>query len=183
MKIHPTSIPEVIIIEPDVFEDSRGFFMETYHRERYAGAGVGVGFVQDNLSVSYRGTVRGLHFQNPCAQAKLVQVLDGEVFDVAVDVRRGSPGFGRWAGVTLSGSNRRQLFIPEGFAHGFCVTSEKAVFHYKCSDFHTPSAEHGILWNDTQLGIPWPVDAPVISTKDSRYGLMRDLPEDVFPVY
>ncbi len=183
MKIQATSIPEVFIIEPGVFEDARGLFMETYHRERYAGAGVGVDFVQDNLSVSYRGTVRGLHFQNPKGQAKLVQVLDGEVFDVAVDLRRGSPSFGRWTGVILSGANRRQLFIPDGFAHGFCVTSEKALFHYKCSDFYEPSAEHGILWKDPEIGIRWPADEPVLSAKDAAYGVIADLPEDVFPVY
>lgn len=183
MKFEPTSIPDVLILEPGIFEDQRGFFMETYHRERYATAGIKVDFVQDNLSLSYKGTLRGLHFQHPHGQAKLIQVLEGEVFDIAVDVRRGSPSFGKWVGVELSGSNRRQLFIPEGFAHGFRVTGERAVFHYKCSDFYTPSAERGIIWNDPGLGILWPGERPVMSAKDSSYGRLKDLPEDFLPVY
>ena len=183
MKIETTSIPGVLILEPGVFEDQRGFFMETYHRERYASAGILSDFVQDNLSLSYSGTVRGLHFQHPHGQAKLIQVLEGEVFDIAVDVRRGSPSFGKWVGVELSGSNHRQLFIPEGFAHGFCVTGERAVFHYKCSDFYSPASERGIIWNDPDLAVRWPVESPVLSAKDSSYGRLGDLPEDFLPVY
>lgn len=183
MKIEPTSISGVLILEPAVFEDQRGFFMETYHRDRYVSSGIHTDFVQDNLSLSYGGIVRGLHFQHPHGQAKLIQVLEGEVLDIAVDVRRGSPSFGRWVGVELSGSNRRQLFIPEGFAHGFCVVSERAVFQYKCSDFYSPASERGIIWNDPDLGIRWPVETPVLSAKDSSYCRLRDMPEDFLPVY
>jgi dTDP-4-dehydrorhamnose 3,5-epimerase len=183
MKIEPTSIPDVLVLEPGAFEDSRGFFMEIYHRDRYAAFGIDTDFVQDNLSVSHRGTIRGLHFQHPHGQAKLVQVLDGEVFDVAVDVRRGSPGFGEWTCVELSGVNRRQLFIPEGFAHGFCVVSDRAILHYKCGDFYTPSAERGIIWDDPDLGVSWPASDPLLSAKDASYGRLRDLPRDFFPVY
>jgi dTDP-4-dehydrorhamnose 3,5-epimerase len=183
MKVVPTSIADVLILEPVVFEDHRGYFMEIYQRERYAGLGIDVDFVQDNLSVSSKGTIRGLHFQHPHGQAKLVQVLHGEVFDVAVDVRRGSPTFGGWAGVVLSCTNHRQLFIPQGFAHGFCVISDKAVFHYKCGDFYTPSAERGIIWNDSDLKIDWPQEAPVISEKDAMYGRLEDMPADFLPVY
>ncbi|MFO8089467.1 MAG: dTDP-4-dehydrorhamnose 3,5-epimerase [Desulfatiglandaceae bacterium] len=183
MKVVPTSITDVLILEPSVFEDRRGYFMEIYQRDRYAGLGIDVDFVQDNLSVSLKGTLRGLHFQYPHGQAKLVQVLDGEVFDVAVDVRRGSPTFGGWVGVALSCTNHRQLFIPQGFAHGFCVTSETAVFHYKCGDFYTPSTERGIIWNDADLKIDWPQEALVISEKDAGYGCLKDMPEEFLPVY
>jgi dTDP-4-dehydrorhamnose 3,5-epimerase len=183
MKVEPTSIPDVLILEPSVFEDRRGYFMEIYQRDRYAALGIDADFVQDNVSVSTRGTLRGLHFQHPHDQAKLVQVLHGEVFDVAVDVRRGSPSFGEWIGVVLSSGNHRQFFIPRGFAHGFCVTSETAVFHYKCDDFYTPSAERGIIWNDPDLTIAWPGEAPIISKKDSGYGRLKDLPADILPVY
>jgi dTDP-4-dehydrorhamnose 3,5-epimerase len=183
MKVVSTSIADVLILEPSVFEDRRGYFMEIYQRERYAGLGIDAHFVQDNLSVSSNGTLRGLHFQHPHGQAKLVQVIEGEVFDVAVDVRRGSPSFGQWTGVELSSANPRQLFIPQGFAHGFCVISDKAVFHYKCGDFYTPSAERGIIWNDPDLKIDWPQQALVISEKDAGYGRLKDMPQAFLPLY
>ena len=151
-----------------MFEDPRGFFMETYHAQRYRESGVGVTFVQDNLSYSSEGTLRGLHYQLPHAQAKLVQALKGEVFDVAVDIRKGSPTFGQWEGVMLSAENRRQLFIPEGFAHGFCVVSKDAIFHYKCSDVYAPEAEGGVAW----MIRSWDrmaVEKPLVSEKDRGY--------------
>ena len=183
MKVTPTSLPDLLIIEPDVFRDDRGFFTETYHREKYAAAGMTPVFVQDNLSFSVGGTLRGLHYQYPHAQAKLVQVLSGEIYDLALDIRRGSPTFGRWTGIHLSQQNKKQLFIPEGFAHGFCVISESALFSYKCTDFYTPACECGILWCDPDLAVPWPVEHPVISSKDSGYGALKDVPEDRLPLY
>lgn len=173
MKVITTSLEGVLIIEPHVFKDQRGFFMETYNRKRYERAGVKISkngsFVQDNLSYSVRGTLRGLHFQINKPQAKLVQVITGEIFDVAVDIRPGSPTFGQWIGVTLSEKNHRQLFIPEGFAHGFCVLSQTAHFLYKCSAFYDPEDEGGILWSDPAIGIDWPVKAPIISPKDQEF--------------
>jgi dTDP-4-dehydrorhamnose 3,5-epimerase len=168
MKVTPTDINDVLLIDPDVFEDPRGFFMETYHEKRYKAFGIDAEFVQDNLSFSVKGTLRGLHYQYPNAQAKLVQVLMGEVFDVAVDIRKGSPTFGKWVGAYLSAENKRQLFIPEGFAHGYCVVSNTALFSYKCSNFYAPTDEHGILWNDKELHIDWPVKTPLISDKDKN---------------
>ena len=168
MNIITTQLDGVIIIEPEVFRDNRGFFMETYSRDRYKEAGVVCDFVQDNLSYSMKGTLRGLHFQIKRPQAKLVQVVTGEIFDVAVDIRPGSSTFGKWAGVYLSEENRRQLFIPEGFAHGFCVISETAYFLYKCSDFYFQHDEGGIIWSDPDIGIDWPVKDPIISEKDKQ---------------
>jgi dTDP-4-dehydrorhamnose 3,5-epimerase len=178
-----TAIDGVVIFEPRVFADNRGYFMETFHRERYVENGVGVEFEQDNLSVSCKGTLRGLHFQHPQAQAKLVQVLQGEVFDVAIDIRRGSPTFGRAVVVTLSETNHRQLFIPEGFAHGFCVTSDSALFAYKCSRPYAPECEGGILWCDPDLAVPWPIAAPLLSAKDQGYPRLADIPADRLPTY
>lgn len=175
MKILPTEIEGALIIEPKVFGDSRGFFMETHHRDRYRDAGIQREFVQDNLSFSVRGTLRGLHFQVRRPQAKLVMALTGEVFDVAVDIRPGSPTFGKWAGVHLSGENHRQFYVPEGFAHGFCVLSETAHFLYKCSDFYAPEDEGGILWSDPEIGIEWPVKDPIISEKDKSLPPLADL--------
>ena len=166
MKVIRTELPEVLLIEPRVHGDPRGFFYESFQTARYAEAGIGAPFVQDNLSRSVRGTLRGLHFQEPRPQGKLVQVLRGSVFDVAVDVRRGSPRFGRWVGVELSETAPRQLWIPPGFAHGFCVLSESADFFYKCTEFYAPDAERSIAWDDPALGIRWPVDAPILSAKD-----------------
>jgi dTDP-4-dehydrorhamnose 3,5-epimerase len=182
VKISPTSLPEVLIIEPQVFNDQRGFFMETYHQQRYTEMGITPVFVQDNLSRSLRGTLRGLHYQFPRAQAKLIQVIRGEVFDVAVDIRRGSPNFGRWTGIHLNHENGRQIFIPEGFAHGFCVLSEIAEVIYKCTDFYAPDDEGGILWSDPDLAIDWPLSKPLLSPKDSQYPCLRDLPFERLPI-
>jgi dTDP-4-dehydrorhamnose 3,5-epimerase len=183
MKLLKTQLEEVFVIEPPVFQDSRGFFMETFHRERYEALGLHADFCQDNLSFSSKNTLRGLHYQLPHEQAKLVQVLQGEIFDVAVDIRRGSPSFGRAVGVTLSGSNRRQLFIPRGFAHGFCVLSETALFAYKCSDFYAPDCDRGVQWSDPALGIAWPIEKPLLSAKDQRLPLLEDIPEEQLPLF
>jgi dTDP-4-dehydrorhamnose 3,5-epimerase len=182
MKITPATIKDVLIIEPKVFEDSRGFFMETYHRNRYKKQGIDRPFVQDNLSYSVKDTVRGLHFQVRHPQAKLVQVIAGEIFDVAVDIRKGSPTFGQWIGIHLSDQNKRQVFIPEGFAHGFCVISDAALFSYKCSDFYSADDELGILWADPDIAVDWPVTAPIISKKDKHLPQLSDLSHDLLPV-
>ncbi len=181
MNLVTTSLPGVLCIEPRVFRDNRGHFMETFHAERYAAAGIRRQFVQDNLSCSPQGTVRGLHFQYPREQAKLVQVVSGCVFDVAVDIRQGSPTFGQWAGFELDSEKGHQLFIPEGFAHGFCVLSPTAVFHYKCSDFYAPECEAGILWSDPQIGIHWPIADPLLSGKDRRHPLLADISPERLP--
>ncbi|MBI5855337.1 MAG: dTDP-4-dehydrorhamnose 3,5-epimerase [Nitrospirae bacterium] len=175
MRVTDGGLPGLLIIEPRVFEDSRGCFFETFHERKYAELGVRGPFVQDNFSLSVRGTVRGLHFQEPNAQAKLVMVLEGEVFDVAVDIRRGSPTFGQWFGTELSAKNKRQLYIPPGFAHGFCVMSDQAAMVYKCTRFYSPQHEHGILWNDPALGIRWPVSQPVLSPKDAAFKPLADM--------
>jgi len=182
MKFMPTALTDVILVEPDVFADSRGFFLEMYHEQKYAAHGIRGPFLQDNLSWSVRGTLRGLHYQWPRAQGKLVATLEGAVFDVAVDVRVGSPSFGKWVGVELSGENKRQLFIPPGFAHGFCVLSETAVVLYKCTDFYSPSDERGIIWNDPSLGIQWPVTHPLLSEKDRSYKGVADMAGEL-PAY
>ncbi len=172
----------LLILEPKVFGDARGFFMELWHARRYAQAGLETGFVQDNLSLSRRGTLRGLHFQNPDPQAKLLQVLQGEVFDVAVDLRRTSSTFGRWHGVVLSAENKRQFYVPAGFAHGFAVLSETALFYYKCSAFYSPKDELALRWDDPDIGIKWPLKDPIVSEKDARAPRLRDLaPERLFP--
>lgn len=181
MRVTPSELPEVLIIEPRVFGDSRGFFYEVFRASRYAEVGIGATFVQDNLSRSGKGTLRGLHFQEPRAQGKLVQVLRGSVFDVAVDVRRGSPTFGSWVGLELSEAQPRQLWIPPGFAHGFCVLSDSADFFYKCTEPYTPEAERSIAWNDPRLGIRWPVSEPVLSPKDRVAPPLEQAP--VLPEY
>ena len=181
VKVIATELPEVLLVEPRVFGDARGFFLETFQAERYAAAGIAGPFVQDNLSRSVKGTLRGLHFQQPRAQGKLVHVLRGAVWDVAVDVRRGSPRFGRWVAVELSEENRRQLWIPPGFAHGFCVLSESADFFYKCTDFYAPDCERAVRWNDPALGIRWPVESPLISAKDQAAPELATAPE--LPAY
>lgn len=183
MNVIPTSLPGVLIIEPRIFSDPRGAFYELFQTKRFEDAGLPTTFVQDNVSFSERGTLRGLHLQNPFSQGKLVSVLEGEVLDVAVDVRRGSPTFGQWVGEMLSSSNRRQLYIPPGFAHGFCVTSERCIFHYKCTDLYAPSAEMGVLWNDPALGIGWPVREPLLSPKDTRYPRLAEIPLEKLPAY
>lgn len=181
MNLITTSIPGVLIIEPKVFRDSRGFFMETYHQKRYRESEINRDFVQDNLSFSVKGTLRGLHFQVKRPQAKLVQVIAGEIFDAAVDIRPGSRTFGKWIGVYLSDQNNRQVFIPEGFAHGFCVLSETAHFLYKCSEFYVPEDEGGILWSDPEIGIDWPVTDPIISEKDKKHPRLSELlPNQLF---
>jgi len=179
MQVSTTSIEGVLIIEPQVFEDQRGFFIETYNRKRYELAGVKISkngsFVQDNLSFSVQGTLRGLHFQINKPQAKLVQVICGEIFDVAVDIRPDSPTFGKAHGEILSEKNHKQMFIPEGFAHGFCVLSETAHFLYKCSAFYDPKDEGGILWSDPAIGIDWPVKTPIISPKDQIFAHLEQI--------
>jgi dTDP-4-dehydrorhamnose 3,5-epimerase len=177
MVVRPTAIPDVVAVEPKVFGDARGFFFESFHRRRLEDAlGRTLDFVQDNHSLSARGVLRGLHYQLPHPQGKLVRVVRGEVFDVAVDLRRGSPTFGRWVGEALSAENKRQLWIPEGFAHGFLVLSAEAEFLYKATDYWHPEAERCIRWNDPDLGIAWPTGGahPVVSAKDSTGAAFRD---------
>jgi len=171
------------VIEPRVYRDDRGAFFEAWHEQRYAALGINESFVQDNISRSGYGVLRGLHFQHPHGQGKLVQVLEGEVFDVAVDVRAGSPRFGRWAGVTLSSDNGLQCWIPQGFAHGFCVTSDRAVFAYKCTAYYDPDSEHTLCWNDPDVGIDWPITAPELSAKDRDGALLKGLTADQLPAY
>ncbi|MBW3542828.1 MAG: dTDP-4-dehydrorhamnose 3,5-epimerase [Planctomycetes bacterium] len=176
MQVRATDLPEVLMIEPRVFADERGFFKETWHRERYAAAGVPAEFVQDNVSRSVRGTLRGLHFQLGRPQGKLVMALRGEVFDVAVDVRRGSPRFGRWTAVVLSEFNHRQVYVPPGFAHGFCVLSETADVLYKCTDYYAAAEERTLLWNDPAVGVKWPFSGePLLSEKDRRGSALAEL--------
>jgi len=181
VKVTKTELPGVLVIEPRVFIDERGWFLETFQSERYAAAGIAATFVQDNLSRSVRGTLRGLHFQEPKGQGKLVQVMRGAVLDVVVDVRRGSPTFGKWLGLELSGDQPRQMWIPPGFAHGFCVTSDSADFLYKCTTPYAPEAERSIRWDDPAIGIVWPVAQPLLSKKDAAAPLLADAP--VLPVY
>lgn len=183
MKVTPLEIPDVLLIEPKVFGDARGFFLETWSRARYAEAGVPTEFVQDNLSRSRRGILRGLHLQHPHGQGKLVSVVEGQVFDVAVDVRVGSPTFGRWVGRTLSGENKHQLYIPPGFAHGFCVESEYALFAYKCTEEYHPEAEVGVRYDDPAIGIPWTIENPTLSEKDARALPLAEIPRDRLPKY
>lgn len=168
MQFKPTSIPDVVLIEPEVFGDRRGFFMEVWHRRKFAEAGIDVDFVQDNHSRSVKGTLRGLHYQIRQPQGKLVRVIAGEVFDVAVDLRRNSPTFGRWVGEYLSAENKRLLWLPPGFAHGFYVVSDSAEFMYLCTDYYAPEYERTLLWNDPEVGVEWPVEGrePVLSGKD-----------------
>jgi dTDP-4-dehydrorhamnose 3,5-epimerase len=182
MRTIPMELPEIMLIEPDVFRDPRGFFLETYHAARYSSHGIAGPFIQDNHSRSARGTIRGLHIQVEHPQAKLIRVIVGEIFDVAVDVRRGSPTFGRWAGVTLSAESFRQYYIPEGFAHGFSVRSPVAEIEYKCTDIYDPAGQLGIAWNDPSLNIPWGVDAPLLSDRDRANPPLAAL-LDRLPVY
>lgn len=171
MRFIPTSIPDIILIEPKVFGDARGFFLETYQAQRFAEAGIPANFVQDNHSGSRQGTLRGLHYQIQQAQGKLVRVIAGEIYDVAVDLRRSSPTFGRWIGVTLTAENKQQLWVPPGFGHGFYVLSEWAEIHYKATDYYAPQWERTILWDDPALGIPWPLiedQAVLLSPKDAQ---------------
>ena len=182
MKVATCDIPGLLIIEPKVFGDARGFFLETWNQRRYREAGLPADFVQDNISFSRRGTLRGLHFQNPNPQGKLLQVLQGEVFDVALDIRRSSATFGKWHGLVLSAENKRQFYIPSGFAHGFAVLSDTALFHYKCTEFYSPRDEMAICWDDPDVGIEWPLKEPVLSERDAKGLRLRDAPrERLFP--
>lgn len=174
MKVSPTGHPEVLLIEPDVFRDTRGFFMETFHAGKFRQHGLPETFVQDNHSRSTRGVLRGLHYQLEHPQGKLVRAATGEIFDVAVDIRKGSPHFGKWAAAVLSEENSHQLYIPPGFAHGFCVLSEQADFMYKCTDLYAPGDEYGIAWNDPAIGIEWPALDYLLSDKDQRNPGLRD---------
>lgn len=185
MQVKDTSLPGVLVIEPRVFHDERGFFLETYHSRRYAEIGIEDEFVQDNHSRSVRGSLRGLHYQLGRPQAKLCRVVQGEVFDVAVDIRRGSPTFGRWFGVVLSAENHRQIYVPRGFAHGFMVLSETAEFLYKCDDYYSPTDERGIAWDDPEIGIAWPEIGvePTLSGKDRGQPRLADLPEEQLPCF
>ena len=182
MRCTPSSIPEVLIVEPDVHRDSRGFFVETYHADRYRASGIAPVFVQDNHTRSLGRTIRGLHMQRRRPQAKLVRVLAGEIFDVAVDIRRGSPSFGRSVGVVLSADNFRQCYIPTGFAHGFCVLTSSAEVEYKCSEVYDPADQMGILWNDPALAIKWPVADPLLSDQDRRNPTLAAI-ADTLPDY
>ncbi len=177
MTFVPLEIPDVIIIEPDVLGDNRGYFLESYRRDEFTKDGIGVEFIQDNMSSSIRGVMRGLHYQlDPAAQGKLVRVVRGEVFDVAVDIRKGSPWFGKWVGQILSSEDKRSMYVPPGFAHGFCVLSDIAEFHYKCTGYYSPSHERGILWNDPAVGIEWPIvtGEAILSEKDAYNPLLAD---------
>ncbi len=181
MNVKETKLPGVLVLEPDVFSDERGFFLETWNSTRYEKAGIKGPFVQDNISFSKRGALRGLHFQYPQSQGKLVQVLSGEVVDVAVDIRKSSATFGQWISEVLSGANHRQMYIPPGFAHGYCVTSETAVFSYKCTDFYNPGSEGGIIWNDPDINIDWPMEEPILSSKDADYPRLKDIRPEKLP--
>jgi dTDP-4-dehydrorhamnose 3,5-epimerase len=183
MKVTPQKIPEVLLVEPQVFGDERGFFIETFQAQRYAESGMKLPFVQDNLSRSAHGILRGMHMQLPYSQGKLVSVVEGEVFDVAVDVRVGSPTFGQWVGVYLSAQNHHQLYVPPGFAHGFCVTSEAAQFAYKCTDLYHPECELGLAYDDPDVGIAWPVKNPILGGKDQKNLKLSQIEKSRLPRY
>jgi dTDP-4-dehydrorhamnose 3,5-epimerase len=182
VRIVPTELPEVLLIDPDVYRDARGFFLETYHAEKYRALGIPGPFVQDNHSRSVYGTIRGLHFQVRRPQGKLVRVVQGEIYDVAVDVRRGSPTFGRWVGMTLSAESFRQCYIPPGFAHGFSVMSPTVEVEYKCTDFYDAADEIGLAWNDPALNISWGMDCPLLSDRDRTHRVLAAL-SDYLPRY
>jgi dTDP-4-dehydrorhamnose 3,5-epimerase len=175
VEVVETSLPGVLLIKPRVFGDARGFFVETWAAERYERAGVPGPFVQDNLSRSQRGVLRGLHLQHPYGQGKLVSVPSGEVFDVCVDVRQGAPTFGKWYGCLLSGENMHQLYIPPGFAHGFCVIRDDTLFSYKCTQPYHPETELGVRWDDPDIGITWPLESPLVSAKDGKFPRLAEI--------
>lgn len=183
MKVIQTSLPGAVVIEPKVFGDARGFFYESYNKASYHDAGIEAEFIQSNVSRSARGVLRGLHYQWPNPQGKLVSVLEGEVYDVAVDIRRGSPTFGQSAGVMLTAENHRHFWVPEGFAHGFCVLSEFATFTYQCTALYDAQADAGIRWNDAALGIDWPISDPLLSEKDGKTPLLADVAVERLPVF
>jgi dTDP-4-dehydrorhamnose 3,5-epimerase len=178
-----TSLPGVWEIRPNVYRDSRGFFMETYHQAKFSALGVTDTFVQDNHSCSSKGTLRGLHYQLHHAQAKLCRVIEGEAWDVAVDIRIGSPHFGKWTVVTLSAEKQNQLYIPAGFAHGFLALTDRVQFLYKCSDFYNAQDDHGILWNDPGIGISWPITDPLVSEKDAGHPSLASVPREFLPQF
>lgn len=183
MMFRPTVIPEVLLVEPKVFADARGFFLETYHEERYRAAGIAHRFVQDNHSRSVPRTLRGLHAQEKRPQGKLVRCVEGSIWDVAVDVRRGSPSFGQWVGFELSAANHHQLWVPPGFLHGFCVLSDEgAQVEYKCTDLYQADDELAVIWNDPELDIAWPLEDPVLSAKDAALPELADV-WDRLPVF
>ena len=181
MKVIETALPGVLILEPRVFRDDRGYFLETWNQARCGDSGLPERFVQDNLSRSTRGVLRGLHYQNPNGQGKLVSVAYGEVFDVAADIRPDSPSFGHWVGVRLSSENNRSLYIPPGFAHGFVVLSDEALFGYKCTEYYAPNCEASLRWDDPDLAIEWPESEPRLSSKDLEAPCLRDVPRDRLP--
>lgn len=183
MKIIGTDLPGCVVIEPQVFGDARGFFFESFNSDKLAAHGLELRFAQGNVSSSSRGVLRGLHYQWPNPQGKYVSVIEGEVWDVAVDIRRGSPTFGKWTAVVLSGENRRHFWIPEGFAHGFVVLSERAVFTYLCTAVYDAKADAGIRWDDPTLAIDWPVGSPQLSEKDARAPYLADVADDRLPTY
>lgn len=183
MIVRPTQIPDVLVIEPAVFHDARGSFFESYSQDRYREAGIPGPFLQDSVSRSKRGVLRGLHLQNPHGQGKLVSVLEGEVFDVAVDLRVGSPFFGKWVAETISAENGFQLWIPAGFAHGFCVLSEAATFHYKCTDCYHSECELSLLWNDPVIAVEWPLSAPILNDKDRTAPPLASIPTERLPSF
>jgi dTDP-4-dehydrorhamnose 3,5-epimerase len=175
MRVTATDLPGVLVIEPAVHRDGRGFFVETYHADRYREHGIAAPFVQDNHSQSTANTLRGLHLQLRRPQGKLIRVIEGDVFDVAVDVRRGSPTFGRWVGVALSARDFTQVYVPPGFAHGFCVLSDIAQVEYKCTELYDPTSEIGIAWNDPAIAIAWPVANPLLSKRDAAHPTLAEL--------
>jgi dTDP-4-dehydrorhamnose 3,5-epimerase len=178
-----TSLPGVFELRPAVFQDPRGFFMETYHQAKFKALGVEDWFVQDNHSRSAKGTLRGLHYQLKRPQAKLCRVVEGEALDVAVDIRLGSPTFGKWAGVTLSAKTHNLIYVPAGFAHGFLALTENVQFLYKCSDFYDRDDEHGVLWSDPDLNISWGITSPIVSNKDLKLARLSDVPRELLPLY
>lgn len=183
MKVTPTSLPGVLLIEPDIYRDGRGFFIERFNERRYHEAGIEATFVQDNHSHSRHGVLRGLHFQRRHPQGKLVWVIQGRVYDVAVDVRHGSPTFARWEGVILDDTDCRQLYVPPGFAHGFCVLSDSAEFVYKCTTYYDPQDEGGVTWSDPMIGITWPITDPTLSDRDRAYPPLAELGAADLPKY
>jgi len=178
-----TKLPGVYELRPKIIKDARGFFFESYHQARLAGLGMHANFVQDNQSSSVKNTLRGLHYQLKHSQAKLCRVVEGEALDVAVDIRAGSPNFGKWAAVHLTAADQNQIFIPAGFAHGFLCLTERVQFLYKCSDYYFPEDEYGVAWNDPQLAIDWRVTEPILSTKDSRLPHLANIPRELLPVF
>jgi len=181
INVSDTSLPGVVIVESRVFDDARGFFMESFNARDFAEAGLPTHFVQDNHSRSTRGVLRGLHYQHPSWQGKLVRALVGTIFDVAVDIRRESAHFGQWFGIELSAENKKQLYVPPGFAHGFCVLSDVAEMSYKCTALYEPKEDAGVLWNDPDIGIDWPIQDPLLSPKDEAAPRLKDLPPLLAP--